>query len=277
MTDFASSSPEELPPATADEPKGKEEAGPDAPALHAGALLHLPINGQHHGAVLPSGDLRPDDSGSWLQSVYQYEEAAGALTIVWPGLDLATHPSATSGYRSVRNAHLPEGDHAHGKVNPALVYPNMTAFDTPVMPLLTLAPQTQGGATTLVAAFGHALQICSRAASVPGLPWSLRLQLSYRYQADATGLPVQLPVLLLPDLVLTRPGSDVPAATVLQQLAGQLAVDVQCWHDAMLPATNQAALLLDLTMFMEVDGAPRPVLRAPDIAITVPAGWWPVA
>ena len=248
-----------------------------ARADSGGNILWPVINGQHHGAVLSSGDLSPDNSGSWLQSVYQYEETAGALTIVWPGLDLATHLSATSGYRSVRNAHLPEDKHAHGKVNPALVYRNMTAFDTPVMPLLSLAPQTHAGAATLVAAFGHALQICSRAARVPGLPWSLRLQLSYRYQANSASLPVQLPVLLLPDLVLTRPGSEVPAATVLQQLASQLAVDVQRWHDAMLPATDQAALLLDLTMFIEVDGAPRPVLQAPDIAITVPAGWWPMA
>ncbi|WP_312437275.1 hypothetical protein [Janthinobacterium sp.] len=153
----------------------------------------------------------------------------------------------------------------------------MTAFAAPVMPLLTLAPQTHAGATSLIAAFGSALQICTRAASVPGVPWSLKLQLSYRYQADATGLPVQLPVLLLPDLVLTRPGSDVPAATASQQLAGQLAVEVQRWHDAMLPDTSQAALLLDLTMFIEVDGTPRPVVQAPDVAITVPAGWWPVA
>ena len=248
-----------------------------ARADSSGNILWPVINGQHHGAVLPSGDLSPDDSGSWLQSGYPYEAGAGALRITWPGLDLATHLSATSGYRSVRNAHLPVDDHAHGKVHPALVYQNMTAFAAPVMPLLTLPPQTHAGATSLIAAFGSALQICTRAASVPGVPWSLKLQLSYRYQADATGLPVQLPVLLLPDLVLTRPGSDVPAATALQQLAGQLAVEVQRWHDAMLPDTSQAALLLDLTMFIEVDGAPRPVVQAPDIAITVPAGWWPVA
>lgn len=242
-----------------------------------GNLLWPVINERPHGAVLPSAGPGPDGSGNWLHSVYQYEAAGGALRITWPGLDLATHLSATSGYQSVRNAHLPEDNHAHGKVHPALVYRKTAAFAAPVMPLLAVPPQIHAGTTSLSAAFGSALQICTRTASTPGVPWSLRLQVSYRHLADSTGLPVQLPVLLLPELVLTRPGSDVPAATVLQQLAGQLAVEVQRWHDAMLPDTSQAALLLDLTMSVQADGAPRPVVQAPDIAITVPAGWWPMA
>ena len=147
----------------------------------------------------------------------------------------------------------------------------------PVVPRLTVAPQTHAGAPTLAAALTDALQVCARAASMPGVQWSLKLHVSYRHQVHPEGLPMQLPVLSVSELLLTRPDSDVPAETAVQQLASQLAMEVQHWHDAMLPATDQAALLLDLTMFMQVDGAPQPVVQAPAIAVTVPAGWWPAA
>lgn len=246
-----------------------------ARADSSGNILWPVINGQRHGAVRPSGELGPDGSGSWFQSVYPYEDAAGTLGIAWPGLDLATQLSATSGYQSLRNARLPEGKNEHGEVHPALVHRKAAAFATPVVPRLSVAPQTHAGAPTLAAALTGALQVCARAASVPGVQWSLKLHVSY--QVHPEGLPVQLPVLSVPDLLLTCPDSDVPAATAVQQLASQLATEVQRWHDAMLPATDQAALLLDLTMFMHVDGAPQPVVQAPAIAVTVPAGWWPAA
>lgn len=246
-----------------------------ARADSSGNILWPVINGQRHGAVRPSGELGLDRSGSWFQSVYQYQDAAGTLGITWPGLDLATQLSATSGYQSLRNARLPEGKNEHGEVHPALVYRKTAAFATPVVPRLTVAPRTHAGAPTLAAALTDALQVCARAASMPGVQWSLKLHVSYRHQVHPEGLPLQLPVLSVPDLLLTRPDSDVPAATAVQQLASQLAMEVQHWHDAMLPATDQAALLLDLTMFMHVDGAPQPVVQAPAIAVTVPAGWWP--
>lgn len=252
----------------------------DDAGRRATGILWPVVNGQRHGAVLPAEDIGPQAGATWFQSNYRYQapaDSADGLDMTWPGLDLATSLSAVSAYQSVRNAHLSASSKEQYPTNPALIYRKTAAFATPVLPLLTVPPHTHAGAPSLQDAFDSALQLCVRATSVAGVPWSISLQVRYRCLADPLAgmcLPIELPVLLMRDLPLASPGGTVPAAPALRQLARQLAVEVQHWHEAQQPDTAQAALLLDLTLFTQVDGAPRAVVLAPEIVITVPAGWW---
>ncbi|KUZ70388.1 hypothetical protein [Burkholderia ubonensis] len=245
------------------------------------------INGKTHGAVTPAGSASPDDTGCWFTADYDYaplpDAAAGALEFTWPGLDVATRQTGHSSWWIVRNANLSGIEGV--KTNPDLVYrtPDVS-FASPVVPVIVVPSRTFPSGATLAGALESALAPLADATSAAAKERLLKIAVAHRYRIGAPagggkGLWSDLPVLLAADVELASDNAAAPSARAigLPQLAAQLAADCERWFGIIQPSTEVALLHLDVTLFANVAGAQVPIVLAPDLAVTVPAGWWPPA
>ena len=253
----------------------------------ASAIIWPTLNGQTHGPVTPAGGASPNDGACWFTTTYRYvplpDTAAGTIEFVWPQLDIATRQTALSSWHIVRNANLSDVEGV--RTNPDLIYRTPeVSFATPVVPIITVPSLTFPSGTTLAGALESALEPLAAATSASAKERLLKIALTHRYQIGAPanggkGLSSDLPILLATDVQLVNDNIGVRAARAvsLPELAAHLAADCDNWFNVVKPSTNVAALHLDVTLFANVDGARVPIVIAPDLAVTVPVGWWPAA
>jgi len=253
---------------------GEKDGHPDP----AGIAWPL-VDGRASGAVARAADAAaPDDAGCWFSADYPYAPRAGTLELTWPRLDAAARQTASSSFRTVRNARLRGGT----QTSPELVFRTApVSFAAPVVPAIVVPRRTFAAGAALAATLEEALRPFDAAGSAAGRDRLLDVALTCRFQvpapeADGEAPWSEVPVLLVRD-VLLAPASAArsDAALTLRELAGRLAGDVDAWHAAAAPPTAAARLVLDVALRASGEEAQVPVLRAPELEIEVPAGWWP--
>lgn len=83
------------------------------------------------------------------------------------------------------------------------------------------------------------------------------MAVSYEYTPDGTGMPVRIPVLLVPDTMFTDPANRNAADP---GIIASLAEAVNTWLQVNAPDQRNAALTMDLSLYRR-NGLPEPLLR----------------
>lgn len=251
------------------------------------------VDGRANGAVARATAGAPDDTGCWFTADYPYAPRAGTLELTWPRLDAAARQTASSTFRTVRNARLRGGM----ETSPELVRRTApVSSPAPVVPAIVAPRRTFPGGAALAGTLEEALRPFATAGSAAGRDRLLDVALTYRFpveapEADGAETPEgngeapeaggeapwsEVPVLLVRD-VLLAPASAAPsdAALTLRELAGRLAGGADAWYASAAPPTTGARLALDVALRADGEEAQIPILRAPELEVEVPAGWWP--
>jgi hypothetical protein len=244
------------------------------------------VDGRANGAAAPAADAAaPDGTGCWFTADYPYAPRAGTLELTWPRLDAAARQTASSTFRTVRNARLRVGT----ETSPELVFRTApVSFPAPVMPAIVVPRRAFAAGAALAATLEEALRPFAAAGRAAGRDRLLDVALTCRFQVPAPEADgevpeaggeapwSEVPVLLVRGFLLA-PASAAPSEAVLtlRGLAGRLAGDVDAWYAAAAPPTAAARLALDVALRASGEEAQVPVLRAPELEVEVPAGWWP--
>jgi hypothetical protein len=259
----------------------------DGPCDPAG-IVWPRVDGRANGEVARAAAGAPDGSGCWFTADYplapRSEQPAGTLELTWPRLDASARQTASAACWTVRNARLRSGT----ETGPELVLRTAPAsFPAPVVPAIVVPRRTFPAGAALAATLEEALRPFAAAGTAAGRDRLLDVAVTYRFQVEAPeadgDVPevggeapwIEVPVLRVRDVLLAPASAAHPdAALALHELAGRLAGDVDAWHASAAPTTTAARLGLDVSLRADGEEAQVPLLRAPDLEIEVPAGWW---
>ncbi|MET0399374.1 MAG: hypothetical protein ABW277_21470, partial [Longimicrobiaceae bacterium] len=255
---------------------------PDGPCDPAG-IVWPRVDGRTNGEVARAAAGAPGGSGCWFTADYPLaprpERPAGTLELTWPRLDASARQTASAACRTVRNARLRSGT----ETSPELVLRTAPAsFPAPVVPAIVVPRRTFPAGAALAATLEEALRPFAAAGTAAGRDRLLDVAVTFRFQVEAPeadgDVPwSELPVLLAPGILLTDGSAGAPpeAALTVPGLAARLAAGADAWYRSAAPTTAAARLGLDVSLRADGEEAQVPILRAPDLEIEVPAGWWP--
>lgn len=176
--------------------------------------------------------------------------------------------NANTGLSIIRNAYLlPDRPSAD-----AFVYRTPEAeFGEPLMPALLCAypidiaaQQVTNAAGSLAAQIEAALRRLYGDASFDAR--QIQLEAGYRYRLNDSLGPVVIPVMYAP-----HSGGEAPADDDVAAFAARVAVTISAWRVAVDPATANAKLMFDLTVFSnaELTGATQPLIRLPQLYLRI--------
>jgi hypothetical protein len=196
--------------------------------------------------------------------------------LVWPGLSVVTHQSATATARVVRNESLAgwSGAERPRSVDPSLVYHGpTTTFQAPAVPQLVVSGR---GLTIRSASLGDGVsQLVTQVLQppTPAAQVGFGVEVSYSYALAPAGPATSVPVLQGRTEVTTA-ASPPPELSTPQQLARALEEAIASWHRELAPAGADAALLFSVTLF--APGGDHPLVRLTDVQLPAgEPGWWP--
>lgn len=211
------------------------------------------------------------------------------LTLSWPARDLMARQNATANAWLTRNAALADPIGDGWRTNDLFVYRTpATRFADAVVPLLqydgdmTLPDGSVGFRTALGAVLTSLFGVepVDRQAAGAGR-WAIQMGVSYRFEPgnlqqgfeDET-LPAEVAVLISPFSSFAFP-DDCDAGRA-DSYVSRLADAVADWHSRNRPPGG-GLLRFDLTIFVDLDDGPRPILQLSRLLLPVGSddvGWW---
>ncbi len=203
-----------------------------------------------------------DSNGQPLQA--EQAQSIAPRTVVLPGMQILLRQDAIS------TVHLTRNEDIGGAINSPFVFttPNVS-FGNPLHPTirsqqaLNIATLGTGGSQPVTRSLDAHLTALFSALFTQSISADSTLQIDATYfytLGDAlTGMPVPLPVLVMPPMTINVDGSD-PSVTSLSQMVAQLSKAITDWAQAYLPSARDAQLVFDVTIMANLTENPMPLL-----------------
>ncbi len=194
-------------------------------------------------------------------------------TLTWQGLSVITNQSVSTEAWIERNENLAGGE----ATNPAFVYTtSIVSFPSPVIPLLDVPTKLTLANTKSV---NDAVNQMVTQMMQPTSPFSqigLSLEADYSFVLVSGGpgqLQTTLPVFLVKTGVSTDTGTLPQGVESPQKLISDLEGALISWYKDFLPATANASLLFEVTIFAA--NSQQPIARLLDVEAPISgSGWW---
>ncbi|PKE29433.1 hypothetical protein CWS43_15355 [Rahnella sp. AA] len=194
-------------------------------------------------------------------------------TVVLPGMQILSRQDAIS------TVHLTRNEDIGGAINPPFIFTTPdVSFGNPLHPtvrsqqVLNIATLGAGGSQPVTRSLDAHLTALFSALFAQSFSGDSTLQINVTYLytlADAlTGMPVPLPVLVMPPMTVNVDGND-PSVTPLAQMISQLSSAVTDWAQAYQPSARGAQLVFEVTMMSNLTQNPMPLLDLTGLELPV--------